>query len=113
MGPEQALFHPGEHMGGRRHLGKLAIECGEPRQPEIVLSLQCRIGLDHPGHTRMLCRAQQTQDIFGNQRTAPAIVHLALGLVHAVRHSLSLIRLRRNQVRIVLIGTAKRCANSS
>ena len=110
---EQPCFDPVEHMGRRCHLGKFVIQCGKAGCPEIAFRLQGRVGRYQSFHPSMLGWSQQAQDVFSYQRAALVTASALLLFTHAVRHSLSLIRLRRSQVRIVLSGTEKRCANSS
>ncbi|MNT70439.1 hypothetical protein D3C72_2088280 [compost metagenome] len=101
-------------MAGDGRFLVFGIERGEAGHPEVVLGPQGRVILDQPADAFVLGGRQQPEHILGHQGIAPVMVSAdVITCAHAVRHSFSLMRLRRSQVRIVLSGTAKRVASSS
>ena len=103
---EQPPLELRPHGGRRQRLGKLGVECRQPAAPEAEVGPQRRIGPQPRGDRRMLGRGEQPQRIFGGEEPVLASTRNVRVVAHADRHSLSFIRLRRSQVRIVLSGTS-------
>ena len=110
---EQALLEARPDAGRGGGLREFGIEAREPAAPEAQVGAERRL-VPEPGAQRLaLGLRQEPEHIFGHEDAVLAGSGNVAVVAHAERHSLSLIRLRLSQVRMVLSGTLWRSANSS